>query len=135
MWDETGIERYKRTPEQQLEVIKEIDKEDNWIIEGTYRSSAKCLLDLADKIIFLDPPLLKRKFLILLRYIKQKLRIEKCHYKSDLKMLKSMYMWTRDFENNREKFEGMLQEYKDKLIVINNLKKYYSRLNERLSNE
>jgi len=45
---------------------------------------------MADKIIFLDTPLWKRRYSILLRYIKQQLLIEKCPYKSDLKMLKKM---------------------------------------------
>ena len=123
VWHETDKERYKRTPEKQVELIKNIDKGGDWIIEGTYRSSCSCLLDMADSIIFLDPPLRKRKYRILLRYIKQKLRIEKCHYKSDLNMLRKMYMWTRDFEEKRNEFEKMLNNYKDKLIVINNVKK------------
>lgn len=73
---------------------------------------------MSDWIIFLDTPLYLRKYWILLRYIKQKLRIEKCHYKSDLKMLKAMFWWTKEFEENRLEFEKMLKEYGSKLIVI-----------------
>jgi hypothetical protein len=65
-----------------------------------------------------NPPLLVRKFRILKRYIKQKLGIEKSHYKSDTKMLKAMYKWTRDFEDNRSEFTVMLNGYKDKLITV-----------------
>lgn len=119
----TASGRYKRTPQQQVEVIKHIDSEGDWIIEGTYRESCHCLFNMADKIIFLDTPLWKRKLRILFRYIKQQLRIEKCHYKSDLKMLKLMYKWTKDFENNRAELEKMLDQYKDKLIVIKNVKR------------
>jgi len=118
----TDLIRYKRTPEQQVEVIKNIDSEGDWIIEGTYRESCHCLFNMSDKIIFLNIPLWKRKYRILLRFIKQQLRIEKCHYKSDFKMLKLMYKWTKDFENNRAEFEKMLDQYKDKLIVIKNIK-------------
>lgn len=113
---ETG--RYKRSPEQQLEVIHDIDKNENWIIEGTYRISCHCLFELADTIIFLDPPLWKRKLRIFKRYIKQQLRIEKCHYKSNLKMLKLMYKWTNDFEVNRNKFEAMLEQYEYKILKL-----------------
>jgi adenylate kinase family enzyme len=125
----TETKRYKRTPEQQLEVIKDIDSNSDWIIEGTYRESCHCLFDMADKIIFLDTPLWKRKYRILLRYIKQQFGIEKCHYKSDFKMLKLMYRWTKDFERNRMEFEEMLKQYENKLTIITNannlnLKKY-----------
>ena len=56
----TDTGRYKRTPEQQVKVIKDINNADNWIIEGTYRESCHCLFDMADKIIFLNTPLWKK---------------------------------------------------------------------------
>lgn len=114
--------RGKRTPEQQLEVIKEIDESGDWIIEGTYRKSCHKLFDMADHIIFLDTPLRKRKYRIFLRFIKQQLHLEKCNYKSDIKMLKAMYRWTKDFEDNRDEFEKMLSEYNNKVIVVRNSK-------------
>lgn len=128
----TDSGRYKRTPEQQVQVIKNIDSECDWIIEGTHRKSCHCLFSMADKIIFLDIPLWKRKYRIMLRYIKQQLTIEKCHYKSDFKMLKLMYKWTKDFEDNRAEFEKMLDQYIDKLIVIQNVKSL--NINEDLKN-
>lgn len=120
VWHKTNTEKFKRTSEQQVEVIKNINSVGDWIIEGTYRESCHCLFDMADRIIFLDTPLWKRKYRILLRYIKQQLGIEKCHYKSNLKMLKLMYMWTKDFECNRTDFVKMLNQYKHKLTVITN---------------
>ena len=117
---ETETGRYKRTQDQQVEVIYDIDKKGDWIIEGTYRKSCNCLFNLADKIIFLDTPLWKRRFRIFTRFIKQQLYIEKCHYKSDFEMLKLMYKWTSDFEINRSEFENMLQEYNNKLIIVSN---------------
>ncbi|MEG1257312.1 hypothetical protein [Clostridium sp.] len=121
----TNTERYKRTPKEQVEVINDIDSNGDWIIEGTYRESCHCLFNMADKIIFLDTPLWKRRYRILLRYIKQQLLIEKCHYKSNLKMLKKMYKWTREFENNRAKFEKMLHQYSNKLITVKNVKEIF----------
>ena len=56
------------------------------------------------------------------RFIKQKLGIEKCTYKSDLKMIKSMYKWTNDYEENRYEFEKKLKKYQDKLIVLSSFK-------------
>jgi len=111
-------ERYKRTPEQQVEIIKDIDKSKKWIIEGTYRKSCHCLLDMADTVIFLDTPILLRKFRILKRFVKQQLKIEKCHYKSDFKMLKQMFKWTTEFERDRKNFEKMLQQYQNKVLKL-----------------
>jgi len=73
---------------------------------------------MADKIIFLDTPLWKRRLRILTRFLKQKIGIEKCHYKPDLLMLKMMYKWTRDFEHNRINFEAKLKLYNEKVIRL-----------------
>jgi len=116
--------RYKRTPEEQVQEIQRINDLGDWIIEGTYREACKCLLELADKLIFLDPPLWIRKKRILTRFIKQKLHIESCHYTSNFNMLKMMYKWTGDFENNRNQFEEMLKMYNYKLIKIINTKNF-----------
>ena len=114
--DETG--RYKRTEAEQIAIIQQIDLQDSWIIEGTPRNSQKILLDLSDRIIFLDPPLPVRKRRIFFRYLKQKLGIEKSHYKPDLAMLKAMYRWTSEFEKGRTSFEEDLSRYGDKIIRI-----------------
>lgn len=117
-WGFPNEERYKRTNEEQLEIIKEIDKQKEWIVEGTYRESQKILYELADKIIFLDVPLYLRKIRIVKRFIKHKLGIEKCHYKSDFEMLKYMFKWTNEFENDRFIHEERLNRYGEKVIRI-----------------
>jgi len=117
---DSKTERYKRTPEQQVEIIMNIDKSKKWIIEGTYRKSCHCLLDMADTVIFLDPPLMVKKLRVLKRFIKQQLGMEKCHYKSDFKMLKLMFKWTARFEKDRKNFETMLQQYQTKLLKLAN---------------
>lgn len=118
------LNKRKRIPEEQEKIIKEIDKQQDWIIEGTLRKNLHYLLDVADKIIYLDIPLQTRKIRIFSRYIKQKLGLEKCNYKPTLKMLKQMYKWTNDYENEREKRESQLNEYSNKLIKINNNKNW-----------
>ncbi|NUU76474.1 AAA family ATPase [Paenibacillus xylanilyticus] len=115
--------RNKRTPDEQVTVIKDIDRSGPWIFEGTDRESYRCLWDMADTIIFLDTPLRKRKIRIFLRFIKQNLGLEKSHYKSDWQMLKMMYAWTRDFERNRVDFEKRLQHYDQKLMILTDNKK------------
>jgi len=113
-----GNARYKRTPEEQYEVIQEIDRQGAWIFEGTDRSSYRFLFEMADTVIFLDTPLWKRKIRIVTRFLKQNLGLEPCDYKPNLHMLKMMFKWTRDFEAGREAFEARLRLCQDKLIRL-----------------
>lgn len=115
---QTHNERIKRTPQEQIEVIKEIHRQGQWIFEGTDRESYRCLYEMADTIIFLDPPLWKRKIRIVTRYLKQQSGLEQAHYKSDLKMLRMMFQWTNNFERNRDEFEAKIHLYEDKVIRI-----------------
>ncbi|WIV21258.1 hypothetical protein QPK24_11535 [Paenibacillus polygoni] len=121
---QTGDQRVKRTPDEQVEVIMDIDRKGSWIMEGTDRESYRCLYEMADTIIFLDPPLWKRRIRIFTRFLKQKLHIEQCQYKADLAMLKMMYKWTSDFEKDREAFEANLSLYNHKLIRLTDNKRY-----------
>jgi adenylate kinase family enzyme len=114
--------RVKVTPDEQMQVIMNIDHHGKWIFEGTDRKSYQYLYGMADRIIFLDPPLRKRRVRIILRFIKQKLGIEKCHYKPTLEMLREMFKWTDDFEKNRGEFEAKLMLYGEKVIRLRNTK-------------
>lgn len=127
-WGGEGEDRYKRSDSEQLNKILEIDKKGNWIIEGTYRESQKCLFDMADKIIFLDTPLYIRRIRIITRFLKQRLRIEKCNYSPTFEMLKNMFKWTRDFERKRYKYEKMLLCYENKLIWLKSVKELDGKL-------
>jgi hypothetical protein len=59
----------------------------------------------------------------LLRYIKQKLKIEKSNYRPNKEMLKNMYKWTNEFENNKIELEEEILKYKEKLIVLKSKRK------------
>lgn len=121
-WGFPGEERYKHSDEEQGEIIEKINASGSWIVEGTYRESQKVLYEYADKIIFLDTPLFIRKYRIITRFMKQKLGMEKCHYKSDITMLKAMFRWTKEFEQNRQAHEERLMQYKDKLIWVKSVR-------------
>lgn len=127
-WQRKSKEQYKRSDIEQLNIILDIDKRGDWIIEGTYRESQKCLFDMAEIIIFLDTPLHIRRVRIITRFIKQKLGIEKCNYNPTFEMLKKMFKWTSDFEKKRSKYERILLEYEDKLIWIRNEKELKRKL-------
>ncbi|MBO5055756.1 MAG: hypothetical protein J6C64_05300 [Lachnospiraceae bacterium] len=121
-WGFPGEKRYKRSEEEQREIIYQINENESWIIEGTYRESQKILYDLADKIIFLDTPLWVRQYRIILRFIRQKLGIEKSNYEPTFYMLKHMFIWTEEFERNRKAHEDRLLNYKDKLIWVKSVR-------------
>ncbi|MBE5820985.1 MAG: hypothetical protein E7311_00150 [Clostridiales bacterium] len=108
----------KRTETEQYEIIMEINKKESWIIEGTLRKHLDYLLKLSDKIVLVNTPLYKRKIRIFTRYIKQKLHIEKCNYAPNMELLKQMFEWTSDYENNRGKLSNVLDNYSDKIEVI-----------------
>ncbi|RJE89586.1 hypothetical protein D3P07_04895 [Paenibacillus sp. 1011MAR3C5] len=130
VYHQTPEGRIKRTADEQLVVIEEINRNETWIFEGTDRDSYQCLYEMADTIIFLDPPLWRRRVRIFTRFLKQKLGIEACHYHPDLKMLYMMYVWTRDFERDRERFEAKLHSYQSKMIKLshnNNLQELLKR--------
>lgn len=112
--------RVKRLPNEQLQVIQEMDAAESWIAEGVYRPSYHILLDMADVVIWLDPPLWKRKVRILSRHLKQVLGIEKCAYEPNVQMLRNMYKWTKDFEERRDEMNEILQPYVHKLITVIN---------------
>lgn len=114
------VNNIKRKNEEQQKIIKKIDNQNEWIIEGTLRRNLYNLLEMADNIIYVDTPLIIRKKRILTRYIKQKLGIEKCGYKPSYKMLKNMYTWTKEFESKRKDFEYILKKYQEKVIVVKN---------------
>lgn len=109
----------KRTFKQQDEIINEIDKNNNWIIEGVLRENLFYLLDIADKIILLDVNRRKRNKRILIRYIKQKLKLEQVNYTPSLKMLKNMYKWSNKYDKNKKDFMETLDKYKNKVEIIN----------------
>ena len=126
--DGEGINRRKRTPQEQMEVLRQIDLTGAWIFEGTLRESYAEILMWAECIVFLDPPLPLRKALIFLRFIKQCLGVEACHYKPDVKMFRLMYKWTREFEASRPAFEARLKVYGGRVM-------HAKHLNEKSINE
>lgn len=109
----------KRTAQEQVAFISEINEsQEKWIFEGTDRKSYQCLFDMADTIIYLDPPLWIRRKRIVTRYLKQQMRLERSHYKSNLQMLRMMFKWTNDYERNRQVVEKKMELYQTKLIKI-----------------
>ena len=118
VWESKNNIRTKRSVAEQIDFIEKIDMNSKWIIEGTYRDSCCRIIEKADKVILLNTPQHIRIYRILLRYIKQKLGIEKSHYKSDLKMLFFMFKWTFGFERTKNEILDKIDN--SKLLILNN---------------
>lgn len=110
--------KIKRTSKQQDEIIEKINNNVNWIIEGVLRKNLYYLLELADKIIYLDISKKVRNRRILIRYIKQKLGLEQSNYVPSLNMLKNMYKWSEKYDKNKHEIMQTLDKYKDKIEII-----------------
>lgn len=108
----------KRSLTEQKQIINNINKNDNFILEGTLRHNLYFLLSLADQIYFLNPSIFIIKFRIIKRYFKQKIQLEKANYDINLSLLKSMFKWANEFEKNKNNFMKLLNKYQNKLIII-----------------
>jgi adenylate kinase family enzyme len=122
----TEIGRIRQNEAEQTKEFKRINEGESWIIEGTFRTSCKYLLEVADLIIFLDPPVNVRIYRIIKRFIKQQIGLEKSNYKSNLRILKAIFRWTYDFEKTRKDFEIMINDYESKLKIISTRKEIKS---------
>lgn len=114
-----------RRSEEEIEILfNKILEKDNWIIENVGRSYFDRGYEEADTIIYLKLSRLVLYKRVILRWIKQNLKIEKASYKSDLKMLRQMLLWV-DKEINDCKL-NKLQFYMDKVTILDekSVKKY-----------
>lgn len=112
---EKGI---RRTDEEQQEEIAKINKQSSWIIEGTLNENMYNLLKMADIIIYLNTPINVRKRRLFFDFIKQKLKIEECDYKPNIKTLKEIYKQTDEEEKEKDKLKNALLRYEQKVIVL-----------------
>ena len=115
------IKCIKRSKSDQIRIFNKINKS-SWILEGTTRRNQEHIIENADIIYFLDVPKYMRYYRIIKRFIKQKIGIEKINYKVDIKLLKDMFKWTNDFENDKEVFLKRITKYQYKLIVLDSVR-------------
>ncbi|MBM7614238.1 P-loop NTPase family protein [Alkaliphilus hydrothermalis] len=110
----------KRRPEERDIVFNGIIDSEPWIIEGVWRDCFDRGFEDADIIILLDTPTYVRKYRIATRWIRQRLKLEKAHYRPTLKMLSMMYRWSNVFERTKGRLFKVLQPYEDKVIILKN---------------
>ncbi|WP_232324795.1 hypothetical protein [Halobacillus mangrovi] len=83
----------------------------------------RCSLQKADVILFLIPSYKKRLWQINLRFIRQKLNIERANYNPGFDMLQKMYQWNRRFEKaGKREVTEKLKANDRKVIALNSNK-------------
>ena len=111
------VKGIRRSLDEQKELIKQVDKNDKWIIEGALREELYFLLDMADQIIMIDLDREVVEHRIITRYIKQQRGIEKINYEVDSNFLEMMLGYVNKYYETRDDIFKMLEKYKDKLII------------------
>lgn len=110
----------KRPIEERDQLFLEILQKQDWIIEDTGRSCFEEGMGYADYILLLDTRPGIRKFRILTRWIKQRLGLEKCIYRPDIRMLKCMFGWSKDYDTGKDSLKERLRPYQHKVEIIHN---------------
>lgn len=115
------IMRSERERENYLNTLIESDA---WIIEGVHNEEwVSNSFHNADMIIFLDTRYTVRSYRILMRFILQKIGLEKSNYTPTLKIFFKMFKWNRRFEEDgKPNFFEKYGMYCNKTIVVTNKK-------------
>jgi len=102
------------------DVLSKILEKNNWVIEdnGT-RQCFENVFDATDSIVLLYPHKYIRFKRILYRYIKQKLKLEKCSYQPTIKIVKRMIKGSAMFECGNDGLKSRLSKLDNKVITLN----------------
>ncbi|MBQ8424772.1 MAG: hypothetical protein IJX17_01970 [Clostridia bacterium] len=101
---------------------KIMQENSKFIVEGSYLDDwIYDAFDRCDKIFILKVDYKLQRKRVLLRFIKRKLKIEKCDYKESLKSIKSLLSWLKGYSKNLDEFvEKSKEKYGDKMIILDN---------------
>jgi adenylate kinase family enzyme len=111
----------KRPVEERSQLFQDIMQKQDFIIEDTGRKCFEEGMVQADYIFLLDTKPVIRKLRIVTRWIKQRLGLEKCIYRPDLRMLLCMLRWSRDYDTGKDNLKERLQVYQYKTEYIHNI--------------
>lgn len=114
---ETRLGNEKRNEKERDEIFNTIISSTERIIEDGLRECFKNGLAEADTIILLDIPYSLIQFRIIIRWVKQNLKIEKCEYIPSIYMLKFMFKWSKWYKDNKNFFVQNFNQHKSKLVI------------------
>lgn len=118
-WVNTGSYGVKRGAEERDAMLREILKEESWIIEGVYYAwCGQCFAD-ADIIYLLNVPRHKYRSRIIRRFIKRKLH-PGSGKKETLRSVKELLKWADHYQKeNLTEIRKILAQYPDKVVEYN----------------
>ncbi len=117
-WEHSANDYHSKTPDKvRSELLGEIIKKDQWILEGVYYRWLDGSFQRADAIIILKTPLFIRNWRLIVRFIKRKLGIISSK-KESISDCISLIKWNNNFDS-------------DNLVRINShIQKYGTKINE-----
>ena len=118
-WDDDNG-NIKRSKEEALKIFKQILKNDSWIIEDVGRSKFKQGRVDADIIYYIKLSRLKSYYRVVKRWIKQRLGIERYNHPPVIKQLFYYIKTVNTYYKKEKRKLKSLEEFKDKLNIVNN---------------
>ena len=118
-WDNSS-DRYgvKMPDEKRNQLLDDILRKNDWIIEGVFYDWLDGSFRDADVIILLDIPKRVYRFRIIRRFVKRKLGMERAK-KETLSSLVALLKWTDKFQDkNFPRIYEKLGKYPDKTIIL-----------------
>ena len=115
-WDnKSDVYGIKREPAERDQLLYDVLKHDDWIIEGVYYAwCQQCFAD-ANKIYVLSVPRYKYRYRIVRRFIRRKIGLEKGK-KETLKSLLRLLKWADKYQKeNLVEIRKLLEPYQDKV--------------------
>lgn len=130
-WDnKSKIYGTKMPVENRTQLLNDILKNDNWVIEGVFYDWLSDSFKNADMIFILITPSFIINKRIILRFLKRKLGILKSSKKESLSSLKQLLVWTNKFnKNNLPRIKEFLKPYDKKLVFLTKSNKIFEYLN------
>lgn len=125
-----------RPIEERDAMFTEILSQNDYIIEDVGRG---CFLEgmrRADAVILLDMPPLVRRKRIVLRWIRQRLGIERCAYRPSFEMLKAMFKWAKNYDTGADELKYRVEMFHEKAIILRSnreIKRYLERIKNAVS--
>ncbi|MET1249277.1 DNA topology modulation protein FlaR [Sporolactobacillus sp. STCC-11] len=120
VWERHPDGDRRRASAERNAILQDIVKKDSWIIEGAQHADwVLPAMQSADQILFLDPPNRVRQYRIVKRFIRQKLHLEKANYRPSLHILRRMFAWNAQFQNqDRKQVFHSLRSFSKKIVLL-----------------
>lgn len=121
----------RKRPEKERDALfQSVLRQKDYIMEDAGRACFLPGMEQADTILLLEPPLLVRQKRIVLRWVKQKIGVEKCIYKPQLGMLKAMFRWAKNYDTGADGTRSRIAPFRSKTVVLRSNKDLRRYLND-----